>query len=167
MGHLETVPLDDHSHSAPFRLPVQWVNRPSPDFRGFSGIIASGTVHPGDRLRALPSGKESRVARLVTLDGDLEEAVADQSITIVLEDEIDVSRGDVLAGIDAPPASADQFEVTLIWMAEEPMLPGRALLGQGGDPTRLWASITNLKHKVNVNTLELSSLREDAAASNT
>ena len=153
MGHLEAVPIDDLRQAAPFRLPVQWVNRPNPDFRGFSGIVASGTVHPGDRIRVLPSGKESRVKRLVTLDGDLEEAVADQSITIVLEDEIDVSRGDVLAHVEAAPASADQFEVTLIWMAEEPLLPGRHYWVKVGTQSAL-GSLTNLKHKVNVNTLE-------------
>jgi bifunctional enzyme CysN/CysC len=153
MGHLETVPLDDHSQAAPFRLPVQWVNRPNQNFRGFSGVIASGTVRPGDRLRVLPSGKESRVARIVTFDGDLDQAVADQSVTIVLEDEIDVSRGNVLARADALPAVADQFKVTIIWMAEEPMLPGRQYWIKVGAKLAV-ATVAHVKHKINVNTLE-------------
>ncbi len=153
MGHLETVAIDDSRQSAPFRLPVQWVNRPNQDFRGFSGIIASGTVRPGDRLRVLPSGQESQVTRIVTLDGDLDEAVADQSVTLVLRDEIDVSRGNVLAPVDALPEVADQFKVTIIWMAEEPLLPGRPYWLKAGTKSAL-ATVTDLKHKVNVNTLE-------------
>jgi bifunctional enzyme CysN/CysC len=153
MGHLETVQIDDHRQLAPFRLPVQWVNRPNQSFRGFAGTIASGTVHPGDRLRVLPSGKESRVARVVSKAGDLDEAVADQSVTIVLEDEIDASRGNVLAKPDALPAVADQFKVTIIWMAEEPMLPGRQYWTKIGTKLAL-GTVTDLKHKINVNTLE-------------
>ena len=153
MGHLETVQIDDQSQAAPFRLPVQWVNRPSQEFRGFAGLIASGVVRPGDRLRVLPSGKESKVARIVTFDGDLQEAVADQSVTIVLEDEIDVSRGNVLARADAPPGVADQFEVTIIWMAEEPMLPGRQYWIKIG-PKMAVGTVSHLKHKTNVNTME-------------
>ena len=153
MHHLETVPIDDHAQAAPFRLPVQWVNRPNQDFRGFAGTIASGVVRPGDRLRVLPSGKESRVARIVTQAGDLKEAVAEQAVTIVLEDEIDVSRGNVLARADALPAVADHFEVTIIWMAEEAMLPGRQYWIKVGAKLAI-AAVTNLKHKINVNTLE-------------
>ncbi|MSQ93417.1 MAG: sulfate adenylyltransferase subunit CysN [Gemmataceae bacterium] len=153
MSHLETVQIDDHSQAAPFRLPVQWVNRPNQSFRGFSGVIASGTVHPGDRLRVLPSGKESKVARIVTIDGDLQEAVAEQSVTIVLEDEIDISRGNVLARVDALPSVADQFKVTIIWMAEEAMLPGRQYWVKVGTKLAL-ATVTDVKHKINVNTLE-------------
>ena len=153
MHHLETVAIDDHDRDAPFRLPVQWVNRPNQNFRGFAGIITSGTVHPGDRLRVLPSGKESRVARIVTFDGDLKEAVAEQAVTIVLEDEIDISRGNVLARTDALPGVADQFEVTIIWMAEEPMLPGRQYWLKVGAKLAL-ATVAGLRHKVNVNTLE-------------
>jgi bifunctional enzyme CysN/CysC len=153
MGHLETVPIDEQRESAPFRLPIQWVNRPNLDFRGFSGMIASGAVHPGDRLRVLPSGKESRVARIVTYDGDREAAAAGESVTLTLEDEIDVSRGDVLAGVDALPGVADQFQATIIWMAEEPMLPGRLYwLKVGAKLTS--ATVTDLKYKVNVNTLD-------------
>jgi bifunctional enzyme CysN/CysC len=153
MHHLETVPIDDDSQSAAFRLPVQWVNRPDQHFRGFAGTIAGGTVRKGDRLRVLPSGKESRVARIVTLDGDLDEGVAEQSVTIVLEDEIDVSRGNVLARTDALPAVADRFEVTIIWMAEEPMLPGRQYWIKIGAKQAV-ANVSDLRHKVNVNTLE-------------
>jgi bifunctional enzyme CysN/CysC len=153
MGHLETVRIDDERQAAPFRLPVQWVNRPNQDFRGFAGTIASGVVRPGDRLRVLPSGKESKVARIVAFDGDLAEAVADQSVTIVLDDEIDISRGNVLAKPESLPGVADQFKVTIIWMAEEPMLPGRQYWLKVGAKLAL-ATITDIKHKINVNTLE-------------
>jgi bifunctional enzyme CysN/CysC len=153
MGHLETVRIDDQTAAAPFRLPVQWVNRPDQHFRGFAGVIASGTVRPGDRVRVLPSGKESKVARLVSFDGDLKEAVADQAVTIVLEDEIDVSRGDVLARNDSLPAVADQFQVVIIWMAEEPMLPGRQYWIKIGAKIAT-ATVTDLRHKININTLE-------------
>jgi bifunctional enzyme CysN/CysC len=153
MGHLETVPIEDDRQKAPFRLPVQWVNRPNLDFRGFTGIIASGTVERGDKLRVLPSGKESRVAKIVTLDGELPSAVADQSVTIVLEDEIDVSRGNVLCKVDALPGIADQFETTIIWMADEELLPGRSYWLKIGSKL-CTATITDLKYKLNVNTLE-------------
>ncbi|WP_433667652.1 sulfate adenylyltransferase subunit CysN [Nocardia sp. CA-136227] len=151
--HLETVEITDDPHQAPFRLPVQWVNRPDLDFRGFSGQIVSGSVRPGDRLRVLPSAKESTVARIVTMDGDLDEAVAGQSVTITLADEIDISRGDVLAAADALPGVADQFEAHLVWMGEHEMLPERPYLCQIGTMT-VQARITKPKHKVNVNTLE-------------
>jgi bifunctional enzyme CysN/CysC len=125
MGHLESVPIEDHVTRAPFRLPVQWVNRPNLDFRGFAGTIVSGAVSPGDKVRVLPSARESRVARVVAMGGDLKRAVAGQSVTITLADEIDASRGDVFAGVDSLPGVADQFETTIIWMSDEPMLPGR------------------------------------------
>src|SRR5690606_32100914 len=96
MHHLETVDVDEELSAKPFRLPVQWVNRPNHEFRGFAGLIASGVVRKGDRIRVLPSGRESRVARIVTADGDLESAVAGQSVTLTLESEIDISRGDVI-----------------------------------------------------------------------
>ncbi len=153
MQYLETVEIEDDLKSKPFRLPVQWVNRPNQNFRGFAGTIASGVVRVGDALRALPSGRQSRVARIVTHDGDLEQAVAGQSITLTLTDEIDVSRGDVLAAAEAPPAVADQFQSTIIWMHEEPMLPGRPYLLKIGTRT-VTGSITAPKYKVNVNTLE-------------
>ena len=153
MALLESLPVDDDLRADPFRMPVQWVNRPNLDFRGFSGLIAAGTVRPGDPVRVLPSGKTSRVARIVTADADLVQAVAGQSVTLTLADEIDVSRGDVLAAGDAPPEAADQFEATLVWMDEDAMLPGRPYLLKIG-ARLVGATITEPKHKVDVNTLE-------------
>ncbi len=153
MNFLETVEIEDDLQQKPFRLPVQWVNRPNQDFRGFAGTIATGVVRRGDTLRALPSGRTSRVARIVTHDGDLEQAVAGQSVTLTLTDEIDVSRGDVLSAADAPAGVADQFQATIIWMHEEPMLPGRPYVIKLGSRS-VTGSITTPKYKVNVNTLE-------------
>ncbi|HVI33363.1 sulfate adenylyltransferase subunit CysN [Phenylobacterium sp.] len=153
MRWLEEAPIEDDLREKPFRMPVQWVNRPNLDFRGFSGLVASGVVRPGDKVKALPSGRESTVARIVTMRGDLPEAVAGQSVTITLADEIDVSRGDVLAAAADPPAVADQFECTLVWFDDEPMLPGRPYLMKLGART-VSAQVTEPKHKVNVNTLE-------------
>ncbi|CAI7981122.1 Sulfate adenylyltransferase subunit 1 / Adenylyl-sulfate kinase [Frankia sp. Hr75.2] len=158
VGHLETVAVDDDAHTGSFRLPVQWVNRPNLDFRGFSGQIAGGTVRPGDRVRALPSGQESTVERIVTADGDLDTAIAGQSITLTLTDEIDVSRGDVIATAIDPPGAADQFECHLVWMADEPMLPGRPYLMKIGARTSS-VTIAQPKYKVNVNTLEHTAAR--------
>ncbi|MFD4180561.1 sulfate adenylyltransferase subunit CysN [Rhodococcus sp. NPDC058514] len=151
--HLETVEISEELAGGPFRMPVQWVNRPDLDFRGFSGQIVGGVVRPGDRVRVLPSGKESTVARIVTMDGDLDEAPAGRSVTITLADEIDVSRGDVLAAADALPGVADQFEAHVVWMGENEMLPERPYLCQIGTMT-VQARITKPKHKINVNTLE-------------
>jgi bifunctional enzyme CysN/CysC len=138
---------------APFRLPVQWVNRPNLDFRGFSGTIAAGTVRPGDRVRVLPSGRESTVARIVTHDGDLELAAAGQSVTLTLADEIDISRGDVICASASPAEVADQFETTLVWMHDEPLLVGRQYwLKIGGNTVPV--QVTDLKHRININTLE-------------
>jgi bifunctional enzyme CysN/CysC len=153
IGHLETVDVTDSLAAGPFRLPVQWVNRPDLDFRGFAGQIAGGTVRPGDRVRILPSGRESTVARLVTYDGDLDEAVAGQSITLTLTDEVDISRGDVIAAATEPPGVADQFEAHIIWMSEQPMLPGRPYLLKLGART-VGVTVAQPKYKVNVNTLE-------------
>ncbi len=153
MQHLEEVPVGDAIAAQPFRLPVQWVNRPNQDFRGFAGQIAGGTIAKGARVRVLPSGRESTVARIVTADGDLESAVAGQSVTLTLATEVDVSRGDVIAAGDAPPQVASQFEATIVWMHDEPMLQGRAYLMKTGTRT-VTATITPLKHKINVNTLE-------------
>ena len=151
---LENVPLDAEADQAkPFRLPVQWVNRPDLDFRGFAGLVASGRVRPGDAIRVLPSGKTSTVARIVTLDGDLDEAVAGQSVTLTLAEEIDCSRGDVIAAADAPPQAADQFEATIGWMAEEGMLPGRSYWLKLATQT-VGATVQAPKYQVNVNTLE-------------
>ena len=153
MRWLEEAPVEDDLREKPFRMPVQWVNRPNLDFRGFSGLIASGVVRPGDKIKALPSGRESTVERIVTFRGDLDEAVAGQSVTLTLADEIDVSRGDVLATSDNPPAVADQFEATVVWFDDEALLPGRSYLMKIGART-LAAQVTEPKYKVNVNTLE-------------
>ncbi|KUR70492.1 adenylyltransferase [Novosphingobium fuchskuhlense] len=154
MGHLETVDVNTAAEAAgPFRMPVQWVNRPNLDFRGFSGLIANGTVKPGDAVRVLPSGKTSTVTRIVTLDGDLEEAVAGQSVTLCLADEIDCSRGDVLSAADAPPQVADQFEASLVWMADEPLVPGRAYWLKLASQT-VSATVSPPKCTINVNTME-------------
>jgi bifunctional enzyme CysN/CysC len=153
MELLETLPVEDDLQAQPFRMPVQWVNRPNLDFRGFSGFVSAGTIAPGDKIKALPSGRESRVARIVTKDGDLERAVAGQSVTLTLTDEIDVSRGDVIAAAERPPGVADQFEATVVWMDDEAMLPGRPYLIKLAART-VGASVTEPKYKVNVNTLE-------------
>jgi bifunctional enzyme CysN/CysC len=151
---LESVEVDqDRMRAAPFRLPVQLVIRPDLDFRGFAGTVASGVVRPGDPVRVLPSGRESRVERIVTYDGDLPEAIAGQSITLTLDDEIDVSRGDVIGDPVAPPAVADKFDATVAWMADRPMLRGRNYLMRIGAKL-VTATIAPLKYKVNVNSLE-------------
>jgi bifunctional enzyme CysN/CysC len=152
--HLETVEVDQVSdQEKPFRMAVQWVNRPNLDFRGFSGQIASGTVKPGDSVRVLPSGKTSTITRIVTLDGDLDEAVAGQSVTLCFADEVDCSRGDVIAASDNPPQVADQFESTIVWMADEEMLPGRPCWLKIGTQT-VTATVQQPKYQVNVNTME-------------
>lgn len=151
---LESVELDvTGDQQKPFRLPVQWVNRPNLDFRGFAGQIASGVVYKGDAVRILPSGKTSTVSRIVTFDGDIDEAVAGQSITLCLADEVDCSRGDVIALADDPPQSADQFEANLVWMADEALTPGRAYWLKLGTQT-VSATVQSPKYQVNVNTLE-------------
>lgn len=152
MPHLETVQIEQASRAAASRLPVQWVNRPNLDFRGFSGVLTAGTIHPGDRVKIMPSGRESTIAR-VLIDADLPYATSGQSITVTLDDEVDCSRGDIICAADAPCEVSDQFETTLIWMNEQPMLPGRPYLLKIGAKT-VSATITTLKHKINVNTLE-------------
>jgi len=152
--YLETVEVDTTvSQKQPFRLSVQWVNRPNLDFRGFTGLISSGVVKPGDKVRVLPSGRNSTVSRIVTSNGDLDKAVAGQSVTLTLSDEVDCSRGDVLAAADAPPQVADQFEATIVWMSDEPLLPGRPYWMKLGTQT-VSASIHAPKYQINVNTLE-------------
>ncbi|AMK25771.1 sulfate adenylyltransferase subunit CysN [Sphingobium sp. TKS] len=152
--HLETVEVDQVSDQAkPFRMAVQWVNRPNLDFRGFSGQIATGTVRKGDAIRVLPSGKTSTISRIVTLGGDLDEAIAGQSVTLCFADEIDCSRGDVIAASDNPPQAADQFEATIVWMADEEMLPGRPYWLKIGTQT-VTATVQHPKYQVNVNTME-------------
>ena len=152
--HLETVDVSTTTDAAkPFRLPVQWVNRPNLDFRGFSGLIESGTVKTGDDVRIVPSGKTSKITRITTLDGDLAEAVAGQSVTLCLADEIDCSRGNVIAAAGHPPQSADQFEATLVWMADEAMIPGRGYWLKTGAQT-VSVTVHAPKYVINVNTME-------------
>ncbi|ALJ11796.1 sulfate adenylyltransferase subunit CysN [Sphingopyxis macrogoltabida] len=152
--HLESVEVGSAADEAkPFRMAVQWVNRPNLDFRGFSGQLASGKVRPGDAVRILPSGKTTAVARIVTLDGDLDEAVAGQSVTLTLADEVDCSRGDVIAATDNPPEAADQFEATLVWMADEAMIPGRAYWLKLATQS-VSATVQAPKYEINVNTLD-------------
>jgi bifunctional enzyme CysN/CysC len=154
MGFLENVELDEQrATNLPFRFPVQWVNRPSQDFRGFCGTIAGGSIKSGDRVRVHPSGRESSVARIVAMEGDLRQATTGQSVTLTLADEIDVSRGDLIARADAPASVADQFEATVIWMGEEPMLGGRSYLMQIGARTAT-ATPAAPKYRIDVNTLE-------------
>ncbi len=154
MQFLETCELDEtRAQHQPLRLPIQWVNRPNLDFRGFAGQIASGSLVPGQRIRVQPSGRESRVARIVSRDGDRTQAVAGESVTITLEDEVDVSRGDLISAADSPAEVADQFECTLVWLSDEPMLPGRPYLLKLGTRT-VGVTVTEPKYKVNVNTLE-------------
>lgn len=153
LAHLETVQVEQDAIEKPFRLPVQWVNRPNLDFRGFSGTVASGTIKPGDEIIVTASGQTSTVKDIVTFDGNLNVAIAGQAVTLTLADEIDISRGDVLAQADAKPEFADQFEARIIWMHDDPLLPGRPyLIKMGAQVTN--AQISDLKYKVNVNTLE-------------
>jgi len=152
--HLETVEVNSAVDAAkPFRMPVQWVNRPNLDFRGFSGLIATGSVKVGDPIRVLPSGKTSTISRIVTLDGDVEEGVAGQSLTLCFSDEIDCSRGDVIAAADNPPQAADQFEATIVWMNDAPLHVGRAYWLKLGAQT-VSATVQAPKYTVNVNTME-------------
>jgi bifunctional enzyme CysN/CysC len=154
IGYLETAALDEErTRRLSFRLPVQSVNRPDSEFRGFAGTIAAGTVHPGDAVRVQPSGLQTTVARIVTFDGDLERAVAGQSVTLTLMDEVDVSRGDLLSAAAAPAEVADQFETTIIWMDEAPLLPGRPYQVKIGAKT-VPATVTHIKYRINVDTTE-------------
>lgn len=154
LEHLENVELQlDKDQEASFRMAVQWVNRPNLDFRGFSGQISSGTVKPGDAVRVVPSGKTSTIARIVTMDGDLEEAVAGQSVTLTFADEIDCSRGDVISAADNPPSIADQFEATIVWMEDDEMLPGRSYWLKIGTQT-VSAHVQEPKYEININSLE-------------
>ncbi len=153
LGYLETVAVDDDTATLPFRMPVQWVNRPDLDFRGFSGRIVGGTVRPGDPVRVLPAGTTSTVARIVTMDGDLDEAVAGQSVTLTLADEIDASRGDVICAGDAPCEVADQFEAHVVWMHEDAMLPGRPYLMKIGTRT-VGVTLGHPKYRIDVNNLD-------------
>ncbi len=152
MDYLETVEIAKEAETLPLRMPVQWVNRPNLDFRGFSGQIASGRVKPGDRIRSLPSGRETTITRIVTANGDLDEAVAGQSVTLTFADEIDTSRGDVIAAATQPPEVSDQFQVKLLWMSEQPLLPGRRYFLKSGTRT-VSATVNAPKHGIDVNTM--------------
>ena len=154
LEHLESVAVDvDAAQAQPFRMPVQWVNRPNPDFRGFSGLICAGTIKHGDKVLVLPSGVPSVVSHIMTPDGNVPDAVAGQSVTVCLRDEVDCSRGDVLAAAAAPPQVADQFEAAIVWMAEDPMLAGRSYWLKV-DTQTLSATVQTPKYQVNVDTME-------------
>jgi bifunctional enzyme CysN/CysC len=153
MAHLEGVALDGPLNSQPFRMPVQWVNRPNPEFRGFAGMIVGGAVSIGDSIRVLPAGLVTRVARILTPQGDRANAMAGQSVTLTIENEIDISRGDLLVSADSPALVGDRFEANIVWMSEEPMFSGRPYLLKSGTRT-VTVDMERLDHKVNVNTLE-------------
>jgi bifunctional enzyme CysN/CysC len=153
LGFLESLDVERTTTDKPFRFPVQWVNRPNLDFRGFSGTVVSGAVKPGDRIAVASSGRESSVVRIVTADGDLDEARAGDAVTLTLAHEIDIARGDVLSRSDSRPEVVDQFAAHVLWMSEEAMLPGRSYLMRIGTKY-VPARITSLKHKIDVNTLE-------------
>ncbi|MFZ1742575.1 MAG: sulfate adenylyltransferase subunit CysN [Pontixanthobacter sp.] len=154
VAHLETVEVNSaRDAEGAFRMPVQWVNRPNLDFRGFSGLIATGTIKPGDAVRVLPSGKVSTVKSIVSMDGDLDHAQAGLSVTLTLEDEVDCSRGNVLAAADAPPEVSDQFETTIVWLDEDALIPGRGYWLKLATQT-VSATISEPKYEINVNTME-------------
>jgi len=152
MEYLETVPVGSECETLPFRMPVQWVNRPNLDFRGFSGQIASGTIRPGDKIKTLPSAKETTVTRIVTQTGDLDAGVAGQSVTLTFADEVDTSRGDVICAASDPAEVSDQFQARVLWMAEDAMLPGRRYLVKTGAKT-VTGQVTGLKYRIDVNDL--------------
>ena len=155
--YLDTIDVNGDGQTTtaqqPFRMPVQWVNRPNLDFRGFSGLISSGEINVGDRIKVMPSAKESNIARIVTLDGDLNSAIAGQSVTLTFTDEIDASRGDIIALANNAPEVADQFETTIVWMDNEPLLPGRQYLIKIGTQSNN-ITVTDIKYQINVNTME-------------
>jgi bifunctional enzyme CysN/CysC len=153
LSHLETVDVETHLADKPFRFPVQWVNRPNLDFRGFSGTISGGRIRAGDPIAVAKSGRTTTVKRIVTMDGDLDEATAGAAVTLVLADEVDISRGDVLCAPQARPDVSGQFAAYLLWMSEDEMLPGRQYLIKLGTQT-VPAQVSSLKHKIDVNTLD-------------
>ncbi|MBA4226729.1 MAG: adenylyl-sulfate kinase [Hyphomonas sp.] len=156
--YLETVEIEDERAARPFRLPVQWVSRPNLDFRGFAGQVASGSIRPGDKVRSLPSGRETTITRIVTAGGDLDETVSGQSVTLTFADEIDTSRGDMIVSADQPAEVSDQFQVHLLWMNEQPLLPGRRYILKAGAKT-VTATVNAPKHGIDVNTLAETSAR--------
>ncbi len=159
LEHLETVDVTHTTHDSGFRLPVQWVCRPNQDFRGFAGTISSGAVAVGAEIVVLPSGRRSKIARIVTADGDLQRAMPGRAVTLTLADEIDASRGDVIAAASDPPEVADQFAAHLLWLGEQPLLPGRPYWLKLGSRT-VGAQVTEIKHKIDVNTQEELAAKE-------
>jgi bifunctional enzyme CysN/CysC len=159
LGWLETVEVEARTEAGPFRMPVQVVIRAGQDFRGFAGMVARGRVRPGDAVSIVRSGARASVARIVTMDGDLDEAVAGQSVTLVLDREVDVSRGDVIALAEQPPIVADQVQAHLIWMGAHPLVPGRQYLMRIGTD-EVPASVTALKHRIDVNNRARLAARE-------
>jgi bifunctional enzyme CysN/CysC len=152
LDHLETVEVDEDRAASPFRMPVQWVNRPNSDFRGFAGTIVSGTAQQGDEIAVLPSGRVTRIASIIGGEGEVERAEAGDSVTITLADEIDISRGDMLAAVRDRPQISDQFAAHLFWMGSESLKPGRSYFMKINHRT-VAASVTEIKHRVDVNTL--------------
>ncbi|MBA5775804.1 sulfate adenylyltransferase subunit CysN [Stappia sp. F7233] len=159
LDHLNTIEIDGDESKRPFRMPVQWVNRPNLDFRGYCGTIVSGSVRPGDSVAIAKSGRTSQVARIVTMDGDKDLAVSGDSVTLVLEDEVDISRGDVISAPDSRPDVTDQFSAHVIWMNDEALFPGRPYLLKAGSQT-VTATVTELKHKIDVNSFEHLAAKE-------
>lgn len=150
LGYLENVDVDSATLEKPFRLPVQWVNRPNLDFRGFCGTVASGMISVGDEIIVIPSGKRSKVKEIVTMGGNLEMAREDMAITLTLEDEIDISRGDIICKTDSPAEQADQFQAHIIWMSEHRLFPGRQYLIKTANKT-VPASVSKLKYRIDIN----------------
>ena len=153
LEHLEAIEIADDRANAPFRLPVQWVNRPNLDFRGFSGTITSGSIKPGDEVVVTKSGKTSKIKAIVTADGDLTQAAAGQAVTLVISDEIDASRGDIFASPDARPEVSNQFTANILWMAEEELTTGHAYFLKIG-AQMVQATVTSIRHKIDINTLD-------------
>lgn len=153
LDYLETVAVSDERSNAAFRMPVQWVNRPNLDFRGFAGTIASGSIKTGERVKVIPGGQTSEVSRIVVHPNDIDVAEAGQSITLCLRDEIDISRGNILTAENDPVEISDQFEAHILWMDDAPMLPGRPY-GFKLATQNAGVTINSPKHKINVNTLE-------------
>jgi len=150
LSYLEDVDLDENAFDAPFRMPVQWVNRPNLDFRGFSGTIASGIINVGDEIIVIPSGKRSKIKEIVTYDGKRKNAREDMAVTLTLTSEIDISRGDIICKTDSPAEQADQFQAHVLWMSENALYPGRQYLLKTGNKT-VPASVSNLKHRIDIN----------------
>jgi bifunctional enzyme CysN/CysC len=159
LAYLETVVLDERPDAVPLRLPVQYVNRPNANFRGYAGTIASGALRQGMDIIIPRTGVHSRIARIVTMDGEPESASAADAVTVVLADAIDVSRGDVISSTDKPPQRADAFAAHLVWMSEIPLLPGRTYLLKAGAQT-IGAMVTELKYRVDIETFDHIAAKE-------